>query len=77
MTGPPAFPLPVLTDTPDGWGPAGPPPELEGIPFAPYSKGERVGRAADFTPAAAAYARGECEGRGGCGEGGPRRAHAR
>ncbi len=59
MTGPPAFPLPELTDTPDGWGPAGPPPELEGIPFAPYSKGERVGRAADFTPAAAAYARGE------------------
>ena len=59
MTGPPAFPLPVLTDTPDGWGPAGPPPELEGIPFAPDSKGERVGRAADFTPAAAADARGE------------------
>ena len=57
MTGP-RFELPSLPATSDGWGPSGPPPSLEGgVPYAPFSKGERLGRIADFTPSA--YKHGE------------------
>jgi hypothetical protein len=53
MTGPPRFELPPLPAATDGWGPSGPPASLEGgVPYAPFSKGERIGRIADFTPSA-------------------------
>lgn len=52
-TGPPRFELPSLPAASDGWGPSGPPASLEGgVPYAPFSKGERIGRIADFTPSA-------------------------
>ena len=52
-TGPPRFELPSLPAATDGWGPSGPPASLEGgVPYAPFSKGERIGRIADFTPSA-------------------------
>ena len=33
---------------PTGWGPVSEPKELKNIPFAPYSKSEKLGRAADW-----------------------------
>ena len=49
----PRFELPALPVATDGWGPAGPPASLQGgVPYAPFSKGERIGRIADFTPSA-------------------------
>lgn len=52
-TGPSRFELPSLPAATDGWGPSGPPASLEGgVPYAPFSKGERIGRIADFTPSA-------------------------
>ncbi len=45
------FVVPEMADQPEGWGPelSAVPPGLEGVPYAPYNKSERIGRAADFT----------------------------
>jgi translation initiation factor 3 subunit D len=42
------FKLIDLQDNQDGWGPITMPPEFQDVPFMPYSKGERLGRIADF-----------------------------
>ncbi|CAI6000084.1 unnamed protein product [Closterium sp. NIES-64] len=43
------FPVPVLSDNPDGWGPTTLPEQFKDVPYAPFNKGDRVGRAADWT----------------------------
>lgn len=45
------FVVPEMADQSEGWGPklSAVPPSLEGVPYAPYNKSERIGRAADFT----------------------------
>lgn len=42
------FKLTDLQDNQEGWGPITMPHELQDVPFMPYSKGERLGRIADF-----------------------------
>lgn len=42
------FNIPDVIDNPDGWGPTTEPEHLRGIPYAPYSKGDKVGRISDF-----------------------------
>ena len=42
------FKLPEVEENPEGWGPISVPPQFESIPFMPYSKGDRLGRIADF-----------------------------
>ncbi|KAJ1944179.1 hypothetical protein EC988_006051, partial [Linderina pennispora] len=46
----PSFTLPTVFDNPKGWGPsnAQPPSELKGVPYVPFSKGDKVTRAADW-----------------------------
>eukprot|EP00475_Leptophrys_vorax_P007596 TRINITY_DN14812_c0_g1_i1.p1 TRINITY_DN14812_c0_g1~~TRINITY_DN14812_c0_g1_i1.p1 ORF type:complete len:583 (-),score=51.69 TRINITY_DN14812_c0_g1_i1:242-1990(-) len=43
------FPVPVLADNPDGWGPTTLPEQFKDVPYAPFNKSDRVGRAADWT----------------------------
>jgi len=42
------FSLPAIAENSDGWGPVGIPSELEGMPYAPYSKSDKIGRIADW-----------------------------
>ncbi|KAI8321876.1 translation initiation factor eIF-3, subunit D, partial [Martensiomyces pterosporus] len=46
----PSFTLPPVFDNPKGWGPANsqPPKEFRDIPYIPFSKSDRVNRAADW-----------------------------
>ena len=44
----PRFALPSVEDNADGWGPVSTPRELEGMPYAPYSKSDKIGRNADW-----------------------------
>ncbi|KAG9015552.1 hypothetical protein FRB94_000157 [Tulasnella sp. JGI-2019a] len=47
-----SFTLPPIQDNPDGsWGPStsAVPPQFKDIPYAPYSKSEKLGRFADWT----------------------------
>jgi Eukaryotic translation initiation factor 3 subunit 7 (eIF-3) len=44
-----AFRVPEVQENEDGWGPTTLPPQLDGVPYAPFSKGDKVGRVADFT----------------------------
>ena len=44
----PRFALPSVEDNADGWGPVSTPRELEGMPYAPYSKSDKIGRIADW-----------------------------
>ena len=44
----PAFALPYVEDNVDGWGPVTLPRDLEGMPYAPYSKSDKIGRIADW-----------------------------
>ncbi|KAG2495959.1 hypothetical protein HYH03_005889 [Edaphochlamys debaryana] len=46
------FPVPAVTDNPDGWGPCTVPTHLKDIPFAPFNKGDKLGRVADWTQGA-------------------------
>ncbi|GFR44661.1 hypothetical protein Agub_g5951 [Astrephomene gubernaculifera] len=46
------FPVPAVTDNPDGWGPCTVPAHLKDIPFAPFNKGDKLGRVADWTQGA-------------------------
>ncbi|CAO3590710.1 unnamed protein product [Absidia cylindrospora] len=46
----PHFYLPTLHDSENGWGPANViPSQFRDIPYAPYSKGDKLGRVADWT----------------------------
>lgn len=49
--GKPHFFLPTLHDSEYGWGPASDiiPTEFRDIPYAPYSKADKLGRVADWT----------------------------
>lgn len=44
------FVAPTVYDNPDGWGPAldVPPEKFRDMPYAPFSKSDRLGRAADW-----------------------------
>ncbi|KAK9809722.1 hypothetical protein WJX73_010444 [Symbiochloris irregularis] len=44
----PLFAIPDVLDNPEGWGPTTEPEHLKGIPYAPFSKGDKVGRISDF-----------------------------
>lgn len=43
------YSVPEIQDNPDGWGPCTVPEHLKDMPFAPFSKGDKLGRAADWT----------------------------
>lgn len=42
----------AVTDNADGWGPCSVPEHLKDVPFAPFGKGDKLGRASDWTQAA-------------------------
>ncbi|KAK9826613.1 hypothetical protein WJX74_005621 [Apatococcus lobatus] len=46
---PARFEVPEVEDYPDGWGPSTVPEHLEGMPYAPFVKGDKVGKISDFT----------------------------
>lgn len=46
---PAKFEVPEVEDYPDGWGPSTVPEHLEGMPYAPFVKGDKVGKISDFT----------------------------
>lgn len=50
-----SFDTPKVYDHPNGWGPSTLPPGLSEIPYAPYSKSDRLGRVADWTSPADDY----------------------
>ncbi|KAI8464165.1 MAG: eukaryotic translation initiation factor 3, subunit 7 [Monoraphidium minutum] len=45
------FAVPEISDNADGWGPSSEsiPPHLKDVPFAPFSKTDKLGKAADWT----------------------------
>lgn len=47
----PAFVPPVIHDNPDGWGPSASdiPEKFQDLPYAPFSKSDKLGRCADWT----------------------------
>ncbi|RKP14575.1 eukaryotic translation initiation factor 3 subunit D [Piptocephalis cylindrospora] len=47
----PRFQLPQVNDHTDGWGPAASllPTQFQGVPYAPFSKSDKLGRVADWT----------------------------
>lgn len=50
---PASFPVPAVLENDDGWGPSSSVPEhLADVPFAPFSKGDKLGRASDWTQSA-------------------------
>ncbi len=48
---PASFPIPDVIPNDDGWGPSSSciPPQLADVPFAPFGKGDKIGRASDWT----------------------------
>jgi translation initiation factor 3 subunit D len=46
---PAPFEVPAIVDNDEGWGPTTIPDQLEGVPYAPFGKGDKVGRISDFT----------------------------
>lgn len=44
-----AFKCPEIVDNPNGWGPCTLPEKFKDIPYQPFSKADRLGKAADFT----------------------------
>lgn len=45
-----AFTCPVILPNPTGWGPTGPlAEEFKDMPYQPFSKSDRIGKAADIT----------------------------
>lgn len=42
------FKLASIEENQDGWGPTSVPAQFKDVPFMPYSKGERLGKIADF-----------------------------
>ena len=49
-----SFPIPTVFVNDSGWGPeeTNVPDKFRDVPFAPFGKGDRLGRAADFTASA-------------------------
>ncbi len=45
---PAGFEVPNIVDNDEGWGPTTVPEHLEGLPYAPFGKGDKVGRISDF-----------------------------
>lgn len=43
------FLVPKVEDNPEGWGPLTGPAHLKNIPYAPFGKGDSIGKAADWT----------------------------
>ncbi|KAF8066359.1 EIF3D [Scenedesmus sp. PABB004] len=43
------YSVPDIQDNPDGWGPCSVPEHLKDVPFAPFSKSDKLGKAADWT----------------------------
>lgn len=58
---PAVFDIPDVPDNTDGWGPTTEPEELKGIPYAPFAKGEKLGRIADFAQTGYKYGGGETQ----------------
>jgi len=59
-----SFGVPQVAENLDGWGPdaSSVPSQLEHVPYAPFSKGDRVGRASDWTGQAFKYNQGiDCD----------------
>lgn len=54
-----SFKLPEIHDNPDGWGPPMDlaPKKFQDMPYAPFSKSDRLGRAADWTAYSNRYGR--------------------
>lgn len=50
-----AFEVPQVAANDSGWGPTTVPEQLDGVPYAPFGKGDRVGRVSDFTAAGQRY----------------------
>lgn len=46
------FPVPAVVDNVDGWGPCSVPEHLKDVPFQPFSKGDKIGRAGDWNQSA-------------------------
>lgn len=47
--GKPKFVLPAVQDNAGGWGPCNLPTKFKDIPYQPFSKADKLGKAADFT----------------------------
>ena len=43
------FQVPQVVDNSDGWGPSAIPKHLQGVPYAQFGKGDKLGKAADWT----------------------------
>ena len=46
---PGAFAVPEVAANDEGWGPTTVPEQLDGVPYAPFGKGDKIGRVSDFT----------------------------
>ena len=53
------FEAPELADNPDGWGPTTVPEHFKDVPYAPFNKGDKLGKASDWTGQAYKYGQGE------------------
>ncbi|KAF9180933.1 hypothetical protein BGZ51_005791 [Haplosporangium sp. Z 767] len=60
-----AFKLPTVSDSQSGWGPVGLSAQFRDIPYAPYSKADKLGRIADWSAPEGAQGK---DGRGGAGD---------
>jgi translation initiation factor 3 subunit D len=49
MATPAAFPIPLVHINAAGWGPTEAPEQFKDLPYAAFGKGDRIGKAADFT----------------------------
>jgi translation initiation factor 3 subunit D len=45
------FIAPKIQDNPNAWGPSDPPEQYKYLPYAPFSKGDRLGKVSDWTGA--------------------------
>jgi hypothetical protein len=52
---PAQFSISEVEDNEEGWGPTSIPDHLAGVPYAPYGKGDKVGKISDFTQAAGKF----------------------
>ncbi len=50
-----AFEVPQVAANDSGWGPTTVPESLDGVPYAPFGKGDKIGRVSDFTAAGLRY----------------------
>jgi translation initiation factor 3 subunit D len=61
------FSIPDLSDNQDGWGPTTVPDQYKDVPYAPFNKGDRVGKASDWTGQSYKYQQGRYGQRDGAG----------